>query len=160
MYIFKFIDNMMRTFFNALFINLFLWTKNQLKYEQKSITTQETSTENLVEEYVVNEEEFDDNAPLTHEHNISFTNCNYFCATFTTLYCIMNHVIYKWLIIGILIYLWCIVIKEFLPATSSSLHDIDTVEVDLNKESYFTDANQEQRRSKSKYFTQIKCVEL
>ncbi|XP_050062767.1 fibrinogen silencer-binding protein-like [Aphis gossypii] len=75
----------------------------------------QTSTENLVEEYVVNEEEFDDNAPLTHEHNISFTN----------------------------------LIKEFPTATSSSLHDIDTVEVDLNKESYFTDANQEQHNNQN-----------
>jgi len=50
-------------------------------YEQKSITTQETNTDDCVEEYVVNEEEFDDDAPSTHA-NLSFTNRNYyyFCA--------------------------------------------------------------------------------
>ncbi|CAI6351277.1 unnamed protein product [Macrosiphum euphorbiae] len=42
-------------------------------YEQKSITTQETNTDDCVEEYVVNEEEFDDDAPSTHA-NLSFTN--------------------------------------------------------------------------------------
>lgn len=48
-------------------------------YERKSITTQET--DDSVEEYVINEVEFDDNAPSTHEH-LSLTNCNYyyFCA--------------------------------------------------------------------------------
>jgi len=59
--------------FNALFSYLF--------HEQKSIATQETSTGDCVEEYVVNEEEFDDNVPSMHEH-LSFTNRNYyyFCA--------------------------------------------------------------------------------
>lgn len=49
--------------------------------ENPSQLKKQVPTDNCVEEYVVNEVEFDDNAPSTHEH-FSLTNCNYyyFCA--------------------------------------------------------------------------------